>query len=269
MDFTKIAKEIRKTIIETSFLAQSSHIGSSLSCVDILTALYFKILNIDPKNPKLKNRDRFILSKGHAAVALYSTLAERGFFEKEKLNNYCKDASKLAGHSTKNCLPGIEVSTGSLGHGLPMGVGMALAGKKDNKNYRVFVLLSDGELDEGSNWEAFLFASHHKLDNLIAIVDYNKFQAFGKTNKILNLEPLKEKFKAFGWNVKEINGHNFDDIVKSLSNLSKETNSPTIILANTKKGKGISFMEEKLEWHYKSLTKEQRDLAIKELGLKK
>ena len=165
------------------FTSQASHIGSALSCVDILTVLYFKILAIDPKNPWLENRDRFILSKGHAVAALYATLAERGFFNKKLLKSYCANGSNLPGHASRNCVAGVEVSTGSLGHGLAIANGIALAGKRDKKNYRVFVLLSDGECDEGSTWEAILFAGHHKLDNLVAIVDYNKWQAFGRTNK--------------------------------------------------------------------------------------
>jgi transketolase len=265
IDYQKIAREIRKKILKMIFTSQSPHIGSALSCVDILTVLYFKILAIDPKNPWLENRDRFILSKGHAASALYATLAQRGFFSEEVLNSYCLDGGKLPGHSTMHCVPGVEVSTGSLGHGLSIGAGMAIAAKGDNKNYRVFVLMSDGECDEGSVWETAMFASHHKLDNLIAIIDYNKLQAFGRTNNVLNLEPLKEKWISFGWAVKEIDGHNFTEIEKSL-NIRRS--KPSVIIAHTIKGKGISFMENKLEWHYKSPNKEEYNLAIKELNQK-
>lgn len=248
-----------------TFDSQISHIGSALSCVDILTVLYFKILSINPKNSLAENRDRFILSKGHAVSALYATLAQRGFFPEDILDSYCINGGKLPGHSTMNCVPGVEVSTGSLGHGLAIGAGMALAGKRENKKYRVFVLMSDGECDEGSVWETAMFASHHRLDNLIAIVDYNKFQGLGRTNDVLNLEPLKDKWISFGWQAQEIDGHNFNEIEKSLS---IKRNKPSVIIAHTIKGKGISFMENKLEWHYKSPNKEEYNLALKELNQK-
>lgn len=266
--YNKIATEIRKKILGMKFKSQSSHIGSALSCVDILTVLYFKILNINPKNSKEENRDRFILSKGHAASALYATLARRGFFSEEMLKDYCQDGCSIASHSTRDCLPGVEVSTGSLGHGLPIGTGMALAGKKDGKKHRVFVLMSDGECDEGSNWEAALFASHHKLDNLIAIIDYNKLQALGKTNEVLNLEPLKEKWASFGWSVEEVNGHDFSKIENTFERVPFKDNKPNLIIAHTIKGKGVSFMENKIEWHYKSLDNNSFDSAIKELDKK-
>ena len=249
------------------FDSQASHIGSALSCVDILTVLYFKILNINPQSPLAENRDRFILSKGHAASALYATLALKGFFSEEILDTYCQDGGKLPGHSTKGCVPGVEVSTGSLGHGLPMGVGMAIAAKNDGKKYRIFVLMSDGECEEGSVWEAAMLASHHKLDNLIAIIDYNKLQAFGRTNEVINLEPLTKKWAAFGWVVKEVDGYNYSDIEKAMREIPFKKNKPSIIIAHTKKGKGISFMENKLEWHYKSPNKEQFELALKELDV--
>jgi len=267
-NYQKIAREIRKKILKMIFDSQASHIGSALSCVDILTVLYFKILNINPQSPLAENRDRFILSKGHAASALYATLAQRGFFPEEILDSYCLNGGKLPGHSTKGCVPGVEVSTGSLGHGLSMGAGMAIAAKHDNKNYKIFVLLSDGECDEGSVWETAMFASHHKLDNLIGIIDYNKFQAFGKTNDILNLEPLKEKWLSFGWQAQETDGHNFSQIEKTLNNVPFEKGKPSLIIAHTVKGKGISFMENKVEWHYKSPNKEQYNLALKELNQK-
>ena len=265
MDYSQISKEIRKKVLKMAFEARASHIGSSLSEVDILTVLYFKILSIDPKNPWFDDRDRFILSKGHGVAALYATLSQKGFFPENILDTYCKEGGKLPGHSTRNCAPGVEVSTGSLGHGLPMGAGMALAGKRDKKNYRVFVLMSDGECDEGTTWEAALFASHHGLDNLIVIIDYNKLQAFGRTNEVLNLEPLKEKWQSFGWKVKEIDGHNFSEIENALSRIPFEKTKPSLIIANTVKGKGISFMEDKLEWHYKNLTQEDYGKALKEL----
>jgi len=265
MDYSQIAKEIRKKVLKMVFDSRTSHLGSSLSAVDILTVLYFKILKIDPKNPLDENRDRFILSKGHAAAALYAALAERGFFPKEILDGYCRDGGKLPGHSTRGCVPGVEVSTGSLGHGLPMGAGMAIAAKNDGKNYRIFILMSDGECEEGSVWEAALFASHHQLDNLIGIIDYNKLQAFGRTNEILNLEPLKKKWEDFGWKVKEVDGHSFSEIEESLSKIPFEKGKPSLLICHTIKGKGVSFIEDKLEWHYKNLTKEEYDMALKEL----
>lgn len=265
MNYNQIAKEIRKKSLKMFFEAKTAHIGSSLSEVDILTVLYFKILKIDPQNPWSDSRDRFVLSKGHGAAALYATLAQRGFFPEEILDTYCKDGGKLPGHSTRGCAPGVEVSTGSLGHGLPMAAGMALAAKKDGKSHRVFVLMSDGECQEGSNWEAAMFSSHHKLDNLISIIDYNKLQAFGRTNEVTNLEPLKDKWIAFGWSAREADGHNFSELENNLSNVPFEAGKPSLLIAHTVKGKGVSFMEDKLEWHYNNLTPEQYERALKEL----
>ena len=266
MNYQKIANSIRCEILKMHYNSQSSHIGAALSCVDILVVLFFSILRINPKNPKDFNRDRFILSKGHATSALYSTLSLRGYFNKSILKNYCCDDSTLPGHSTKECVSGVEVSTGSLGHGLPIGNGIALAGKHDKLKYRVFVLLSDGECEEGSIWEAALFASHHKLDNLIVIVNYNKLQTFGRVKEVLNLEPFVDKWKSFGWEVKEVNGHNFKDMEKVFKTVPFKKNKPSIIIAHTIKGKGISFMENKLEWHYKSPNKEELNLALQELN---
>jgi len=265
MNYNQIAKEIRKKVLKMMFDSQTAHLGSSLSEVDILTVLYFKILSIDPKNPMAEDRDRFLLSKGHGAAGLYATLVQRGFFPEAVLDTYCQDGGKLPGHSTKGCAPGVEVSTGSLGHGLPMGAGMALAGKRDGKDYRVFVLMSDGECEEGSVWEAALFTRHHKLDNLIAIIDYNKLQAFGRTNEILNLEPFKKKWEDFGWQVKEVDGHNFSEIENTLSQIPFEKTKPSLVIANTIKGKGVSFIQDKLEWHYKNLTRDDYEKALKEL----
>jgi len=258
-DLKTIAKEVRKNILKMCYTAKSSHIGSALSCTDILVALYFEVLNVDPANFSFSGRDRFILSKGHACSALYSVLAEKKFFNREVLATYCMNGGSLFGHSTKN-INGIECSTGSLGHGLPIGVGMSLAGKN---LFKVFVLLSDGECDEGSNWEAILFAAHHKLDNLTVIVDYNKLQALGKTNEVINLEPFKDKWESFGWAVYEIDGHDFEQIINSLNKFNK--GKPKVIIANTIKGKGISFMENKLEWHYKSPNEDEFNKALLEL----
>jgi len=266
MDYENLSKEIRKKILKMKYESQEGHIGSALSCTDILTVLYSKILNIDPENTFDENRDRFILSKGHAVATLYAVLAERGFFQEKILDEYCKNGSKLAGHSTKGSVPGVEVSTGALGHGLPMGEGIALAGKNDDKNYKVFVLMSDGECDEGTTWEAALFSAHHKLDNLVVIIDYNKWQAFGRTSEVLNLEPFAKKWEDFGWSVKEIDGHNFSEIERVLLSIPFEKGKPNVIIANTIKGKGVSFLEDKLESHYKHLTKEDYDNSLKELN---
>jgi len=266
INYNKISNNIRKDILDMIFGSRTSHIGSALSCVDILTLLYFKILKINPRKPLAENRDRFILSKGHAAAALYATLAERGFFDKKLLKSFCANGSKLPGHSSRNCVPGVEVSTGSLGHGLAIGNGMAIAGKKDNKKYQVFVLLSDGECDEGSTWEAILFAGHHKLDNLVAIVDYNKWQAFGRTKNVLNLEPFTKKWKDFGWAVEEVDGHNFQEIYKVLKKIPFQKNKPSVLIAHTIKAKGLSFMEDKLESHYRPPTTEEYKIAIQEIN---
>jgi transketolase len=250
IDYQKLAKDIRRKVIKMTFEAQSAHVGSALSCVEILTALYFKVLSIDPKHPNDPDRDRFILSKGHAVAALYATLAERGFFNKEILKDYCRNGSHLPGHPVCRCVPGIEVSAGSLGDGLSIANGMALAGKKDGKKYRVFVLLGDGECDEGSIWEAMLFAGHHKLDNLVAIVDYNKWQACGRTKDILDLEPFVKKWQDFGWAVKEVDGHNLRDVLAAFESLPFQKGMPSAVIAHTIKAKGLPSLEDKLISHY-------------------
>jgi transketolase len=232
---------------------------------DLLAVLYSKILHIDPTSPDWPNRDRFILSKGHGAAIVYAVLAERGFFPLEYLDTYCQDGSKLAGHITSHAVPGVEVSTGSLGHGLPIGCGLALAGKRDSRPYRVFVMLSDGELDEGSNWEAILFAPQHQLDNLIVIVDYNKIQSFGSVKDVLELEPLADKWRAFRWAVRETDGHDYEQIEDVLTDVPFEPGKPSVIIAHTVKGKGVSFMENRLAWHYKSPNDEQLAQALAEL----
>lgn len=265
-DLKEITKDIRRKILKMKYDSQEGHIGSSLSCADILSVLYFKIMKIDSTKPLDENRDRFILSKGHAVSALFAVLAQKGFFSEDVLDTYCKDGSKLAGHSSRNAVAGMEASTGALGHGLPMAAGSALAGKRDNKDYRVFVLLSDGECDEGTTWESALFSAHQKLDNLVLIIDYNKWQAFGRTKDVLNLEPLVKKWESFGWSVKEIDGHNFSEIENALSEIPFEKEKPSVIIAHTIKGKGVSFMEDTLESHYMHLTKEDYEKAIKEIG---
>jgi transketolase len=267
--YQKLASQIRRSALYMVHKANASHIGTCLSVADILAVLYSGILRVDPARPDWPDRDRFILSKGHGCAALYAVLAERGFFPKEWLDTYCQDGAHLAGHITHHNVPGVEVSTGSLGHGLPIGCGMALAGKHDNQPYRVFALLSDGECDEGSNWEAALFAPHHHLDNLIAIVDYNKIQSFGTVREVLDLEPLAQKWRAFGWAVREINGHDLEQIEDALKSVPFKIGRPSCIIAHTVKGKGVSFMENQLAWHYKSPNDEQLKRALTELGLDK
>ncbi len=261
--YKEIAKKVRKQILDMIYRTKSPHIGGCFSCVEILVALYFKTLKVNPQDRRDKERDIFILSKGHACPTLYAVLAEKGFFEKDKLHKFAIDDGLLEGHPSRNLDLGIEVSTGSLGHGLSIGAGMALARKLDNLKSRVFVLLSDGDFQEGLVWEALLFSSHHQLDNLIAIIDYNKLQVLGRVQQVLNLEPLKEKLESFGWAVKEVNGHDFEQIIKALEWISKE--KPLIIIAHTKKGKGISFMEDNLLWHSKCPNEEEYNQALKEL----
>ena len=267
-DSTKrLATAIRVHVLRMVHRANASHVGSCLSMADILAVLYGCVLRVDPAWPDWPDRDRFILSKGHAGAAVYAVLAERGFFPKEWLDIYCQDGSKLAGHITSHGVPGVEVSTGSLGHGLSIGCGMALAGKRDGRDSRVVVLLSDGELDEGSNWEAILFAPQHKLDNLVAIVDYNKIQGVGRIEDVLDLNPLATKWSAFQWSVREIDGHSHEGILSALSSLPFSGGRPSVIIAHTIKGKGVSFMEDQLAWHYKSPNEQQLAQALGELGV--
>jgi transketolase len=231
-----------------------------------MAVLYAQVMKIDPGNPKDESRDRFILSKGHAGAAVYATLAERGFFPQERLETHIQDGSDLSGHVSHKNIPGVELSTGSLGHGLPVGVGLAKAAKLRGRQNRVFVLLSDGECDEGSNWEAILFASHHRLDNLVAIVDYNKIQSLGPVSETLALEPFADKWRAFGWSVKECNGHSVEQLLDTFQSLPAEQNKPTVLIAHTTKGKGVSFMENSVAWHYKSPLGDDFEKALKELG---
>lgn len=261
---TEQAKKIRHAILDMIYRAKSSHLGCSLSIVDILVALYLgDILNVDPQNPNWENRDRFILSKGHACLALYVTLATKGFFPIEKLDEYGTDGTFIGDHNTLGSLPGIETTNGSLGHGLSLGIGMALATKKDNRLSRVFVLVGDGELQEGSNWEALMFAGFHKLDNLVLIIDNNHLETVGKTDQILSLSSLHEKLSAFGWLTENIDGHSFLEIKKAVEALDKE---PLAIIANTTKSKGIPFMEDDYIWHGKCPNQEEYERAKKELG---
>jgi transketolase len=262
MNLLKIANEIRKHILFMNSRSNASHSGTALSVVDILVVLYFKVLNVDSSNPKKKDRDKFILSKGHGSVALYVTLAERGFFDKFLLDKFYLDGGILPGHLDKDSVPGIEVSSGSLGHGLSIGEGMAIANRINKVESRVYVVCGDGELNEGSMWEAIMFAGHLKLSNLILIVDYNKLQGYGKTNEVINLEPLSQKFEAFNWDTIEIDGHNYIEIENALK---KNTLRPKVIIAHTVKGKGVSYMENEFVWHYKSPNKEQLKQGLDEL----
>ena len=261
----KLAAAIRADALRMVYKSGASHIGTCLSMADLLAVLYSGVLRVDPVDPYWSGRDRFILSKGHGAAIMYAVLAEKGFFAKEWLDTYCQDGSELTGH-IHHTVPGVEVSTGSLGHGLSIGCGMALAAKRGNQKWRVFVMLSDGELDEGSNWEPILFAPHHGLDNLIAIVDKNRIQSFGHVKDILDLEPLAEKWRAFGWAVREVDGHDMQQIQDAFASVPFEQDKPSVIIAHTIKGKGVSFMEDTLAWHYKSPTEEQLAQALKELG---
>lgn len=268
-DLNSIALKLRKKIVEISYQTQAHHIGSEMSCIDILVALYFDIMNIDSNNPTSKERDFFILSKGHAALALYVTLMEKGFFSENFLKNeFLTDGGKLGGHPDKNLNLGIEISSGSLGHGLSIGSGIALSNQFDNLKNKTFVLLGDGECNEGSIWESVMFSAHHKLNNLIAIIDYNKLQGFGSTTDILNLDSLADKFQSFGWNVYSVNGHNINDFVKLINNQIIPNNKPNVIIADTIKGKGISFMENRFESHYELIDRDQYKKIINELESK-
>lgn len=229
-----------------------------------MAVLYGRVLRVNPVAPAMLHRDRFVQSKGHGGAALYAVLAERGFFPAVWLEKYCQDGSPLAGHVSHRGVPGVEASTGSLGHGLSMGCGMAFAARAAGEGARVFVLLSDGELDEGSIWEAVMLAGHHGLRNLCAIVDYNKIQSFGRVDEVLRLEPLGAKLGAFGWAVREIDGHDHAALEAALTEL--DPTRPTVVLAHTIKGKGVSFMEDRLEWHYRSPSPEQLAQALRELG---
>lgn len=258
------AKNIRKYALEMVTRSRASHIASALSIADIVAVLYSYVLRIDATHPKMPDRDRFILSKGHSCVAVYAALAEKGFFPVSELKTYGQDNSILMNHISHK-VPGVEFSTGSLGHGLPFGVGKALAAKKLKATWRVYVLLSDGEMDEGSNWEALMFAAHHRLDNLIAIIDYNKLQSMTTVEKTLGLEPLAEKLRAFGSSVHEVNGHDHEQLKQTLSSVPWDNGKPSVVIAHTVKGKGVNFMENRVEWHYRSPNSEQLAEALREL----
>ncbi len=259
-----LARAIRRHALQMVTQAKASHIGSALSISDILAVLYGSVLRFDAKDPASSDRDRFLLSKGHACVAVYGALAEAGFFPADMLKTYGQDHSVLMNHISHK-VPGVEFSTGSLGHGLPFGVGKALAAARRSLPWRTFVLMSDGELGEGSNWEAMMFAAHHNLDRLTAIIDYNKLQSLTTVDQTLRIEPLAAKFAAFGWGVREVDGHDHAALATALGATPWQQGRPSVLVAHTTKGKGVSFMENKVEWHYRSPNAEQLQQALAEL----
>lgn len=265
MNLNRVCKLVRRDILNISYNAHIGHVGSALSVVEILTTLYFRVMKLKPKDPQWEKRDRFILSKGHSAAAYYSVLYRKGFISEKELNTFCKDGTRLLVHPEWNGLPGVEHGTGSLGHGLSVGVGMAYAGKLLNKDFNVYVLISDSEIEEGTTWEAALFAAHHKLDNLTVILDYNGTQAMGRVKEILDIEPLDKKWRSFNFDVKIANGHDIGVLEKALKVRIKK---PRIVIAKTVIGKGFSFMENDFRWHYYDPKPEHLAAALKELSIK-
>jgi transketolase len=260
----ELAYLIRRHCVEMTGRANASHIGSSLSMADVLGVLYAKVLRFHPQAPDWEERDRFILSKGHGCAALYAVLAECGYFPVKDLETFYQNGSPFAGHTMHN-IPGVELSAGSLGHGLPVSTGIALSAKRGGKPYRVYCMLSDGECDEGSVWEAALFGPQHKLDNLVVMVDYNKIQSLGRVEDVINLEPLAEKWKAFGWGTREIDGHDLSAIERAFDDVPFVSGRPSCIVAHTVKGKGVSYMEDKLLWHYRAPRGQDFEIAMAEL----
>lgn len=265
-ELKEIAKKIRIDVVKAVYNAGSGHPGGSLSAADIVTALYFDEMKIDPKNPKMQGRDKFILSKGHAGPVQYAALGERGYYPVEEIMSLRKLGSKFQGHPNMNYVPGIEMSTGSLGQGFSASVGMALANKLDGNDGRIYTLLGDGELQEGIVWEAAMSAAHYKLDNMVVIVDWNGLQIDGNNDDVMTVKPVDEKFKSFGWNVIKIDGHNFNEIFKAFDDARSFKGKPTAIIAKTHKGEGVSFMTDEAGWHGKAPNKEECDKAVLELG---
>ncbi len=265
-DLAAKANEIRQDVVRMIGEAGSGHPGGALSAADIVTALFFKVMRHDPRNPEWPDRDRFVLSKGHGCAVLYSALAESGYFPKETLWTFRKLGSILQGHPDMNKVPGVEFGSGSLGQGLPAAVGMALAGKLDGKDYRVFALVGDGESQEGSIWEAALAAAHYRLSNLIAILDYNRMQIDGPNAEVMGVDPVADKWRAFGWNVVEIDGHNVEQIIEALETAKGLDCRPTMIVAHTVKGKGVPFMENVVDWHGKAPKPEEVSAALEALA---
>jgi len=265
VNLVELAKRIRQHCVRMTGQANASHVGGSLSAADLLAAVYGRALRYDPLRPDWIDRDRFIMSKGHACSALYAVLAESGYFPVQRLESFYQNGSPLAGHVMHKNVPGVELSTGSLGHGLPVATGMAIAAKRDGRPSRIFCLISDGECDEGSVWEAALFAPHHKLDNLVVLIDYNKIQSLGAVKDVIDLDPLADKWRAFGWAVRELDGHELPSVEKAVIEVPYEVGRPTCIVAHTIKGKGVSFMENKLLWHYRAPQGEDMTKALAEL----
>ncbi|MBQ3281292.1 MAG: transketolase [Eubacterium sp.] len=264
--YEEIARRVRIDIIKATYNAGSGHPGGSLSCADILTALYFGEMNIDPEHPDMKGRDRFVLSKGHAVPAQYSVLAERGYYPVSDIMTLRKLGSSFQGHGNMHMVPGIEMSTGSLGQGFSASVGMAIADRLDKSGARVYTLLGDGEIQEGLVWEAAMAAAHYKLSDLTAIVDWNGLQIDGRNEDVMTVAPIKEKFEAFGWHALSIDGHDFSQIFDALDAARAETDRPTVIVAKTIKGKGVSFMEDQVGWHGKAPNEEEAKQAVRDLG---
>jgi len=260
-----ISRQLRLDVIEMLYRAQSGHPGGSLSAVEIIATLYFKVMRIDPGNPKKQDRDRFILSKGHGAPILYAALARRGYFNKEELSDLRQIGSILQGHPDMKKTPGVDFSSGSLGQGLSVGCGMALGSRLNKFRNRIYVLLGDGELNEGQVWEAAMSASKFRLNNLVAIVDHNRVQLDGTTDEIMPMEPMADKWKAFGWNTYEVDGHSIRDIINVLENTGIENDMPNVIIARTVKGKGVPFMENRHQWHGKPINREEYEMACNEL----
>jgi len=265
-ELSEIARQIRIGIIDAVYSANSGHPGGSLSIADVLAYLYFEEMNIDPANPKMENRDRLVLSKGHCAPGLYSALAQRGYFPVEDLKTFRKTSSYLQGHPDMKHTPGVDMSSGSLGQGTSVSCGMALAGKIDNAPYRVYAILGDGETQEGEVWEAAMFAAHYKLSNLCWLIDFNGLQIDGAITDVMNPTPYDKKFEAFGWNVVECDAHDFDSIEKAYAAAKACTDKPTVIISHSTKGKGVSFMENNVAWHGAAPNAEQYEIAMKDLG---
>lgn len=264
-DTRALAARLRRHVLGMTHRAKSSHVGSAFSMADIIAVLYGRILQVDPGRPDWEARDRFVLSKGHAGACLYAALMERGFFGEELLQTYYMNGSRLSGHVSHKGVPGVEFSTGSLGHGLGVAAGMAMAARLTGASHRIYCMLSDGECDEGSNWEAFLFAAHHKLDNLVAIIDYNKIQSLAYVADTLALEPFADKLRAMNWAVAEVDGHDHAALEQVFERHPLKPAQPTIVIAHTTKGKGVSFMEDSVLWHYRTAQGDEFEAALAEL----